>query len=251
MNILSIGNSFSQDAQRYLNRIAKADGCTLNTFNLYIGGCPLSRHYRNMLSGERAYSLEMNGESTGFYVSIKEALLSRDWDVVTVQQQSGRSPYYETYQPYLTKLAEYVRQCCPQTKLVVHQTWAYEEESKMLADLGYNRRIDMFSGIKEAYEKAAKDIKADFLIPSGEVFQNLLSLGVENVHRDTYHASRGVGRYALGLVWYAALTGNDISDNAFSDFDEEVSAREIEVAKKSVKTALEAYGLRENVLQYI
>ena len=47
MNILSIGNSFSQDAQRYLHRIAKADGCTLNTFNLYIGGCPLSLHYRN------------------------------------------------------------------------------------------------------------------------------------------------------------------------------------------------------------
>lgn len=244
MNILSIGNSFSQDAHRYLHGIAKAGGYALSTFNLYIGGCPLSKHYRNMLSEERAYSLEMNGENTGFYVSVKEALLSRDWDVVTVQQQSGRSPRYETYQPYLTKLAEYIRQHCPQAKLVVHQTWAYEEGCKMLADLGYNRRIDMFSGIREAYEKAAQDIKADFLIPSGEVFQNLLSLGVENIHRDTYHASLGVGRYALGLAWYAALTGNDISDNAFSDFDEEVSAREIEAAKKSVKMALEAYGLR-------
>ena len=53
MNVLSIGNSFSQDAQRYLHRIAKADGCNLNTFNLYIGGCPLSLHYRNMISEER------------------------------------------------------------------------------------------------------------------------------------------------------------------------------------------------------
>ena len=35
MDILSIGNSFSQDAQRYLNRIAKADGVVLNTFNLF------------------------------------------------------------------------------------------------------------------------------------------------------------------------------------------------------------------------
>ena len=101
MNILSIGNSFSQDAQRYLHRIAKADGCTLNTFNLYIGGCPLSLHYRNMLSEERAYMLEMNGESTGFKVSLKDALLNRDWDVVTIQQVSSESPYYETYQPFL------------------------------------------------------------------------------------------------------------------------------------------------------
>ena len=85
MNILSIGNSFSQDAQRYLHRIAKADGFEMNTFNLYIGGCQLWKHYRNMLSGERIYELEMNGEATGFFVSLKEALLNRRWDVVTVQ----------------------------------------------------------------------------------------------------------------------------------------------------------------------
>ena len=64
MNVLSIGNSFSQDAQRYLNGIAKSAGVNLNCFNLYIGGCPLSRHFRNMHSGERAYTLEMNGTST-------------------------------------------------------------------------------------------------------------------------------------------------------------------------------------------
>ena len=91
MNILSIGNSFSQDAQRYLHRIAKADGFDLNTFNLYMGGCPLSLHYRNMISEERAYTLEMNGESTEFKVSLKDALLNRDWDVVTIQQVSSKS----------------------------------------------------------------------------------------------------------------------------------------------------------------
>ena len=64
MDILSIGNSFSQDAHRYLHAIAKADGVEMNTFNLYIGGCTLSQHYRNMLSGEEAYTLEMNGQST-------------------------------------------------------------------------------------------------------------------------------------------------------------------------------------------
>ena len=93
MNILSIGNSFSQDAQRYLHQIAKAGGVNLNAFNLYIGGCSLSSHYRNMLSEERAYTLEMNGQSTDFYVSLKEALLNRNWDVVTIQQVSHESPY--------------------------------------------------------------------------------------------------------------------------------------------------------------
>ena len=30
----------------------------------------------------------MNGEMTGFKVSLKEALLNREWDIITVQQVS-------------------------------------------------------------------------------------------------------------------------------------------------------------------
>lgn len=235
MNFLSIGNSFSQDAQRYLHRIAKADGCTLNTFNLYIGGCPLSLHYRNMISEERAYMLEMNGESTGFKVSLKDALLNRDWDVVTVQQASRKSPYYETYQPYLNKLVEYVRMCVPKAKIVVHQTWAYEQGSARLEELEYKNHVDMFNDVKEAYNKASEEINADFIIPSGEILQKLIASGIEKVHRDTYHLGYGLGRYAVGLLWYKMLTGNDVINNKFSDFDEEVSESEIKIAKKCVE----------------
>ncbi len=235
MNILSIGNSFSQDAHRYLHRISKADGCTLNTFNLYIGGCPLSLHYRNMLSEERAYMLEMNGESTGFKVSLKDALLNRDWDVVTIQQVSSKSPYYETYQPYLNKIVEYLRLCVPKAKIAIHQTWAYEQDSHRLnIELGYKNHTDMFEDVRASYEKAAKDIKADFIIPSGEVFQRLIESGIEKVHRDTFHASYGLGRYALGLLWYSILSGNDVKQNTFCDFDEEISKTEIEKAKECV-----------------
>ena len=235
MNILSIGNSFSKDAQRYLHRIAKADGCTLNTFNLYIGGCPLSLHYRNMISEERAYMLEMNGESTGFKVSLKDALLNRDWDVVTIQQVSSKSPYYETFQPYLDKMVEYVRLCVPKAKIAIHQTWAYEQDSHRLnVELGYNNHSDMFNDIKASYEDAAEEINVDFIIPSGEAFQKLIASGVEKVHRDTFHASLGLGRYTLGLLWYAILSGNDVKNNTFCDFDEEISKADIEIAKQCV-----------------
>lgn len=59
MNILSIGNSFSKDAHRYLHQIARADGMDIQACNLYIGGCSLGTHYRNMLSEERAHMLEI------------------------------------------------------------------------------------------------------------------------------------------------------------------------------------------------
>lgn len=236
MDILSIGNSFSQDAQRYLHKIAKDGGVNLNTFNLYIGGCPLSLHYRNMISGQKAYTLEMNGESTGFMVSLKEALLNRDWDVITIQQVSSKSPYYNTYQPYLDKIVEYVRQCVPGTRLAIHQTWAYEQNSQRLnVELGYMNHTDMFADIKASYENAAKDTNADMIIPSGEVFQKLIEAGIQKVHRDTFHASIGLGRYALGLIWYKVLTGNDINDNPFNDFDEEITQEELETAKRCVE----------------
>ncbi len=236
MNILSIGNSFSQDAQRYLHQIAKADGFSLGAYNLYIGGCPLSRHYRNMLSEDRAYTLEINGESTGFSVSLKEALLNRDWDVVTVQQASIKSTCYETYQPYLSKIAETIRMCVPNAKIAIHQTWAYEQDSELLnRRLGYKDHKDMFEDVKTTYQKAAEDINADVIIPSGEVFEKLIANGIEKVHRDTFHASFGLGRYTLGLLWYLTLTGNDIKGNTFCDFDEEISDSQIEIVKKSIE----------------
>ena len=235
MNILSIGNSFSQDAQRYIHKIARADGVDLNTHNLYIGGCSLERHHRIMLSGEREYELELNGVGTGFYVSLDEALLNRAWDVITVQQVSTGSMDYDTYQPYLNRLVEYIRECVPKAKVVIHQTWACEEGSERLHGLGYEKQIDYHNELKKAYDKAAKDIKADFIIPSGELFQKLISAGISPVHRDTFHASYGTARYAMGLLWYSMLTGRDITNNTFSDFDEPVTDEEIAKIKACVK----------------
>ena len=235
MDILSIGNSFSADAQRYLHQIAKADGFKLNAFNLFIGGCPLSRHYRNMLTEEAAYQLQMNGESTGFKVSLKDALLNREWDVITIQQASHQSTDYENYQPYINKLVEYVRLCQPKAKIAVHQTWAYEQDSPRLKEkMGYNDQFEMFKAAEAAYKKAAEEIGADFLIPSGTVFQKLLEAGVEKVHRDSFHASYGLGRYTLGLLWYTMLSGKPVAGNSFCDFDEEISEDEIAIAKKCV-----------------
>ena len=234
MKLLSIGNSFSQDAHRYLHAIAKSDEYTLNTFNLYIGGCSLSTHFRNMMSDNCAYTLEMNGESTGFKVSLNEALLSRDWDVITIQQVSHCSPYYETYQPYLSRIIDNVKVCVPKAKIAFHQTWAYEQDSERLnKELGYENHEDMFNDIKSSCMRAADEINADYIIPSGELFEKLVFSGIK-VHRDTFHASLGVGRYALGLLWYSILTGNDITNNTFSDFDKEVFKEESKIAKQCV-----------------
>ena len=239
IHILSIGNSFSQDAQRYLHNLARSEDIRIETTNLLIGGCPLERHYRNMQGDKRAYSLEINGHgSTGFMVSIKEALLAKPWDYITIQQVSRLSYQEDSYQPYITELAKYIRTMCPKAKVLLHQTWGYETGSPKCLEHGFQTYDEMFSEIKRCYENIEKDIHADGIIPCGEVFGYALRKGIIKVHRDTFHASLGVGRLLLAMTWYGYLTGNNIDTIKFRDLDEAVTDEEYEIAKAAVKAVL-------------
>ena len=239
MNILCIGNSFSQDSTRYLHSIARADGYNLNVCNLYVGGCTLGQHYQFMLTGERAYELEYNGELTKFKVSLKEALTNREWDYVSFQQASHKCTDYESYQPYLKKLCEYAKLHCPKAKIIIHQTWAYEDGSNRLCNmLGYNKQEEMFADLEKAYAKATKETDADLVVKSGKLMQILIKKGVAPIHRDTFHLSYGIGRYASALLWYKTLTEASVDSNTFRDFDEEIDEKTVRIIIDSVEELL-------------
>lgn len=231
MKVLAIGNSFSQDATRYLNQIAKADGTDMLVANLYIGGCALRTHYLNILENAKAYTYEFNGVSTGLKVTVKDALISNDWDVITVQQASFYSPDYKSYQPYLNTLVEYIKKYAPHAKIYVHQTWGYETGHKRLETLGFATMADMFASVEDAYNKAVAEINADGIIKSGKAMLTAAKAG-HTVHRDGFHVTLGLGRYMLGLVWYKTLTGNSVLENTFSEFDEPVTDEQIALAKQ-------------------
>ena len=232
MNVLSIGNSFSQDAQRYLHNLAEKDGFNMRTINLYIGGCSLRTHYLNMLDDEKAYGYEFNGEGTGLKVSMREVLKSCGWDIITLQQVSYASPNYSSFSPYLEELAKYVRKYVPTAKIYMHQTWAYEKNCERLDNLKMSDSQMIKCNI-ESYEKAAKLINADGIIKSGEAMYELSKTSTK-VHRDTVHASHGLGRYLLALTWYKTLTGRNIDNIDFNNFDEEVSEEQRKLAINAV-----------------
>lgn len=239
INVLSIGNSFSEDAQRYLHELAKSEGVDIRTVNLMIGGCSLARHFRNMAGDRREYVLGVNGYGQeGFLTSINEALTARDWDYVTLQQASHFSYQEDTYQPYISELADYVRSMCPKAKILIHQTWGYETGSERVRTHGFETFDEMFAEVKNCYAKAADGIQADGILPSGTAFQYALHNGIEKIHRDTFHASLGVGRFILALVWYQYMTGNDINNVKFHDFDVEVSEEEYRIALEAAKFAV-------------
>ncbi len=238
IKILSIGNSFSCDATRYLMEIANHTNVDLLSENLYIGGCPLERHYHNSLSNIEEYELQVNGQCV-YKSSLKSALLKDDWDYVTLQQASPYSTDYATYQPYLNELVKYIKNLCPKAKLVIHQTWAYENGSYKLQDvMGCETNVQMFEALQKAYDRAAEDIQAVGMIKSGELMMNLVKNGLTKAYRDTFHASLGAGRYALALLWYQFFTNRSIDDIDFCAFDEPVSQEEILIIKKSVNETI-------------
>lgn len=237
MKILCIGNSFSQDACSYLSRIAEEDGVEITTVNMMIGGCSLYTHFKNLHTDADAYYLEVNGSYSNFKVNLKEALLAtQEWDLITVQQVSTKSVDYESFQPYLNEIVKVIRKFNPKAKLAVHETWAYEEGSVRLNELGYEKRVDMYNALHDSYQKAAKEIGADFIIPSGTLFQKMIEKGITNIHRDTTHASLNHGRYALGLLWYHLITGNSVLNNTFDNYKgDRMTEEEKNIIKKCVE----------------
>ena len=239
MKILSIGNSFSDDAHRYISEIAKSNGEDFKTVNLYIGGCSLELHSDNIADDNPVYGITYNGMPTNFFTSIKTALESEDWDVITLQQASHLSFDYSKYQPCLKKISEYVKKFAPGAKLYVHQTWSYLDGSENMLNLGFANHGDMFKRIKEAYFIASQSMDAP-LIPCGQAMEMLAETDISH-HRDAIHASFGAGRYMLGLVWYETLTGRLAPRTDKITFDEPVSQREIELAQKFAHKAVQMY----------
>ena len=216
MKILSIGNSFSQDAQKWLHQIAESCGEDIYAVNLYIGSCSLERHWNSFLSQVEDYDLEINGVRIR-KISVNEALKMEKWDVVTLQQASPQCGDYSTYLPYLTNLYEQVKAICPDAKIYIHQTWSYEIDCTLEAYDNYERsqRI-MDERSMEAYRLASWEIGVP-LIPCGDMVRyirkNLPEFDYANggmsINRDGFHLSFNYGRYAAGVTWCSFLTGRD------------------------------------------
>ncbi|MDR1891562.1 MAG: DUF4886 domain-containing protein [Oscillospiraceae bacterium] len=221
IRILAVGNSFSQDALAYLTGIAESGGTEIETGNLFIGGCALRAHWNNAKEDLSYYDYEINGKSTGQFLSLNRALQLNDWDIVTFQQASGESGDPETYRPYLQNLSDYVRERAPEAKQALHQTWAYEIGCESEGFRRYhNDQAVMYAALSEAYDRAAAVCGLP-LIPVGRVIQRLrkeqpfaVEQGGLSLCRDGFHLQIPYGRYAAAMTWYGVLLGGNVSDNA-------------------------------------
>ena len=220
LKILSIGNSFSQDAMEHLYIVAKAAGIkTIVLGNLYKGGCSLQTHLSCMTNNTESYTFYISSDEKEGMTTLdstataKFAIEYTDWDFITLQQASGQSGVSDSYS-YLDAVIDYVNTYKnPEAKLIWHMTWAYQGNSTHSSFPTYqSNQLTMYQAILTAVSEkilTRSDIYA--IIPSGTTIQNLRTshLG-DNLTRDGYHLSGGIGRYAAALTYLAAITGYDI-----------------------------------------
>jgi hypothetical protein len=255
VRLLTIGNSFSGNATKYLGDLAKADGNTLIHRPIIVGGAPLELHAGKMQANEKDPQ-----DKAGLYTngrSMKQELQADKWNFVTIQQASIKSHDLATYQPFANQLRDYIKLHASQAELLLHQTWEYrvddprftkpsgkpgepktqEEMYRMLsaayanvaAQLGVRRLPvgDAFHIVdtdpKWAYRVPApfdpKSLKAPALPDQTHSLHTGWQWKAQKDGSKTLgmdgHHANVAGQYLGACVWYEVLFGADVTGNKY------------------------------------
>ena len=178
LKVLMIGNSFSASVLRETPKLAKAEGLSLDIVQCGIGGCPLDKHWANV---ERSGDIDFKpyGISASFAsdpgrkfprkANVTAMLSAEKWDIVTIQQASHKSAFYDTYEPYAGKLMAKIRELAPQAEIVVQETWSYSPYDTRLAKWKMTPG-EMHEALRRAYAQLAAKYGIR-TIPTGDAVQ--------------------------------------------------------------------------------
>lgn len=245
LKILAIGNSFSEDAlESHFYGIATAAGKEVVIGNMYIGGAELALHFENATNNSNSYSyrkIDLEGnKTTSSSVSIASAIEDENWDYISFQQASPKSGQYETFVEPLPGLYNIVNETVTNeyTKYLLHQTWAYAQNSTHSGFPNYNSdQMTMYNAIINAYNQADDLIPTHLVVPAGTAIQNgRTSYLGDNFNRDGYHLN-DIGKYTAAATWFEMLTGISVIGNTympdgFLEFD-------LELAQNAAHAAVE------------
>lgn len=248
MKILTIGNSFTENALSYFNDIVKSAGDKVEVETCNIGGGTLEQHWQAVLE----YEKDKNSDSGKIYymndekVSLKEKLIKDDWDYITLQQQSLLCFVIESYEPFIGNLIKYIKQYSPNTEIILHRTWAYRKDAQQLKI--YNlTQAEMHKRIVETYKIIAEKYNLK-VIPVGDAFDkvrassewsykeatNLDEIKYPDLPNDKYSLNNGyywdeetkelkcdpthasiAGEYLAGMIWYKFFFNKKIENLKF------------------------------------
>lgn len=243
VRLLTVGNSFSANATKYLPDIVKAGGHELIHRPIVVGGASLELH---------ATRAATNGTYTNGRM-LKQELAADKWDHVTIQQASIKSHDIATYRPFAGQLRDCIKQHAPGATLLMHETWEYRCDDPRFAAKSPKpgepaTQQAMYDGITNAYTTIAAELGAR-LLPVGDAFHiadndpqwgykpdtkfdvknakspelpdqtHSLHMGWQwkngKLGMDGHHANTA-GQYLGACVWYEVLYGESVVGNKFA-----------------------------------
>ena len=211
LNVLAIGNSFTDDALRYISELLSAagiSGSNLSIYKITTGGASLDLYvgyYNNntTISITKIYGNDLNIPSE---LTLKN-IFSMDWGVVMFNQVSDSYNDYSTIEKNLPYLITYVKENCTNAnvKIAWQMPWSrwsgIVEEGSPIGESGWE---EICTSTKEILEKN----KIDILVPTGTSVQNCRNSNLNTAHdltRDGRHLSFGVGCYIAAATWYESI----------------------------------------------
>lgn len=227
VRVLTIGNSFADNATRYLEEISSSvPGKHLIVGKANLGGAPLDRHTDFIKKSEEDATFKPYGDK-----SLKDWLELDHWDIVTIQQVSHKSYKAETYHPYVDELITFIRVHAPEAEIYIHQTWEYAPDCPRLDEFGITSN-KMYRGLKKNYRSLSKEYGLRTL-NSGDAFHRARKkFGMDLWNEsDRFHAN-SLGCYLGGLVWFSGIF--QVSPEEVKFLPSDISVEEGRAIKKLV-----------------
>ena len=216
LKILTIGNSYSDDAMEYVYNVAKSLGVeNVEVANLRANSCSLATHLSNAQKDTGYYMFRYWGDgadrwtdygswsSNGTY-KISTAVTQADWDYIIFQQVSTSSTNADSYDD-LNYLIDEVQKLNATAKYGWHMTWGYKSTTD----------LSMYNNIVNAVKsKIVTNDDIDVIIPNGTAIQNARTstfVSLDDIMRNN-HLGYGLGRYTAALTMVKKLTGLSIDE---------------------------------------
>lgn len=252
LKILAIGNSFSDNALKYLPALAKKLGIEeVYVGKLYIGSCDIDKHWQYAQTGGEYGSFQINtgdGWVNQDTKTLKYALECYDWDIITMQQVSGKSGM-ESSLGNLQNLIDFVNanKTNPNAKLYWHMTWAYSQFTGHGSFANYNNdQMTMYQAIVDLTKNCIVPNECFAgIIPAGTAVQNYRGTYINNsvmesdyiTMSDGYHL-RNFSEVLAAMTWIRTLTGLSLDGIRFTSNEDMYFAQgQLRTIKRAVEYA--------------
>ncbi len=221
--IFFIGNSFTKDAVEHLPKILAAAGLRdIQMVHMYYGGRTIPEYNNGWSSATDYHCYVCNPGETGWTdlsgKSLEQVAKSGKWDVVTIQEHTGRQlawGWTETEKTAVQGLVNKVKAAQAENG---GNPYLYYILSQAYHDLSKAEKVtkpfattdEMWTIIAAQGRSAVEECGFDGVISTGAMLQNLRTTGLNNdlgLTRDGYHMDYGIARYGASCTVFETVIG--------------------------------------------